>query len=65
MPVYDIPVKMYGVEVGNAAINDDGSVVMHIVPNDFGADWIPQFEAGTYDGLTIVPSGQPVTPEPV
>jgi hypothetical protein len=65
MALYDIPVKMYGVEVGSAAINDDGSVVMHVNPNGFGVDWLTEFDNGQYDSLTIVPSGQPVTPDPV
>lgn len=65
MPRYDIPIKMYGVEVGTAAINDDGSVVTHINPNDFGVNWLTEFDAGQHDSLTLIPSGDPVTPAPV
>lgn len=64
MAISDIPVKMYGTDVGTAAINDDGSVITHINANQFGVDWLAQFEAGEYTSLTLQPSGVPMVPQP-
>lgn len=61
----NIPLKMYGMVVGTARINDDGTIdnIMDS-PCNFGKDWLVQFDNGEFDSLTIMPSGQPMTPTP-
>lgn len=60
-----IPLKMYGMVVGTARINNDGTIDTFVdSPCVYGQDWLVQFDNREFDSLTIMPSGQPMTPAP-
>lgn len=51
----DVPVRIGGVEVGTARIDEDGGIDLTMKPNQFGRDIYTGTQAGIVTGITIRP----------
>lgn len=66
MPTSNIPVFMYGSNVGVAAIREDGTLnLMMEKPIKFTADLKEQFDHGEIEGLFLELAAKPLPPVPV
>lgn len=55
-----VPVTMSGIEIGNARVDDDGSIELTIkIPNRFGQELFHHILMGTVLGLSISPTIEP------
>lgn len=65
MALSGIPLMMYGVLVGSARINDNGTLDLIMTdPQPLGQDLLVEFETGQHTALAITPVGVPPHPQP-
>lgn len=65
MPLSGVPLTMFGVPVGSAQINDDGTIALKMdSPCAFGKDLLKQFEQGVHSVLSLSPVGVVGPPVP-
>lgn len=65
MALREVPITMFGVPVGSASINDDGTLALNIDSScDLSKDVMRYLEDGEYTGLSLMPIGVPTPPEP-